>query len=253
MSRIARNQMETSFFHNMTQGINKEYIFKEDRCKKKYIELMNEKAEEFEIKIIAFTIMGNHSHMLLYTKNIENMSQFMKKINEKFAMYYNFVNERVGIVFRNRYKSQPILSESQLLNCVRYIFNNPVRAKIVSSPEEYIYSNFQDFQTNHLSNIKLDQIYQNIDYSIYFPEINDKKAEATEDFLDTSEDKEIFIKELIKKYEQDNNLLIIKNKNREETKKLVKYIIENTNVSYKLLADTLNISKTTIARYMTEE
>lgn len=34
MSRIARNQMETSFFHNMTQGINKEYIFDEDRFKK---------------------------------------------------------------------------------------------------------------------------------------------------------------------------------------------------------------------------
>ena len=251
MSRIARNQMETSFFHNMTQGINKEYIFDEDRCKKKYIELMNEKANEFEIKIIAFTIMDNHSHMLLYTKNIENMSQFMKKINEKFAMYYNSINERVGIVFRNRYRSQPILSERQLLSCLRYIFNNPVRAKIVSSPEEYIYSNFQDFQTNHLSNIKLDQIYQNIDYSIYFPEISDEKVGATEDFLDTSEDKEIFIKELIKKYEQDNNLLIEKNK--EQTKKLVKYIIEKTNVSYKLLADILNISKTTIARYMTKE
>ena len=37
MPRIARNQIETTFFHNMTQGINKEYIFEENICKKKYM------------------------------------------------------------------------------------------------------------------------------------------------------------------------------------------------------------------------
>ena len=145
MSRNARNQMETTFFHNMTQGINKEYIFNEDRCKKKYMELIKENAKEFDIEIINFTIMDNHAHILLYTENVNNMSLFMKNINGKFAMYYNYINERVGIVFRNRYKSQPIFSEKQLRNCIRYIFYNPVRAKIVLSPEKYVYSNFKEF------------------------------------------------------------------------------------------------------------
>lgn len=248
MSRIARNQMKSTFFHNMTQGINKEYIFEENRFKKKYMELLQKEANEFNINLIAFTIMDNHAHILLYTENINNMSLFMKKINEKFAMYYNYINERVGIVFRNRYKSQPILSERQLLNCIQYIFNNPVRAKIVLSTEKYFYSNFKDFQVSRISEISLDKIYKHINNSIEFPNIKDEKIITKAEFLDTFEDTEIFVKELIRNYKKENDLMM--GKNTKEMKKLVRYIKENTNISHKFLADILQISKATITGYM---
>ena len=245
MPRIARNQIETTFFHNMTQGINKEYIFEENRCKKKYMELLQKEANEFDIKLIAFTIMDNHAHILLYTENINHMSLFMKNINAKFAMYYNYIYKRVGIVFRNRYKSQPILSEKQLLNCIRYIFNNPVRAKIVLDPEEYVYSNFQEFKKK--DNI-LDEIYKKINYSIKFPKINSEKLTLESDFLDTSEDKEIFIKQLINNYEKEHNLTICRN--RKDMENIVKYIKREVNVSNIALADILQLSKSTIAQYL---
>ena len=245
MSRIARNQMETTFFHNMTQGINKEYIFEENRCKKKYMELLQKEANEFDIKLIAFTIMDNHAHILLYTENINHMSLFMKNINAKFAMYYNYIYKRVGIVFRNRYKSQPILSEKQLLNCIRYIFNNPVRAKIVLNPKEYVYSNFQEFKKK--DNI-LDEIYKKINYSIKFPKINNEKLILESDFLDTSEDKEIFIKQLINNYEKEHNLTICRN--RKDMENIVKYIKREVNISNIALADILQLSKSTIAQYL---
>lgn len=248
MSRIARNQMETTFFHSMTQGINKEYIFEENRCKSKYIELLQKESDEFNINLIAFTIMDNHAHILLYAENINNMSLFMKKVNEKFAMYYNYIHERVGIVFRNRYKSQPILTERQLINCIRYIFNNPVRAKIVLNPEKYIYSNFKDFQVSEISEISLDKIYKKINNSIDFPNTKNQKIIREAEFLDTSEDTEIFIRELIKNYEKDNDIMIYKNK--KEMKKLVQYIKKNTNISHKFLADILSVSKSSIAGYM---
>ena len=245
MSRIARNQMETTFFHNMTQGINKEYIFEENRCKKKYMELLQKEVNEFDIKLIAFTIMDNHAHILLYTENINHMSLFMKNINAKFAMYYNYIYKRVGIVFRNRYKSQPILSEKQLLNCIRYIFNNPVRAKIVLNPKEYVYSNFQEFKKK--DNI-LDEIYKKINYSIKFPKINNEKLILESDFLDTSEDKEMFIKQLINNYEKEHNLTICRN--RKDMENIVKYIKREVNVSNIALADILQLSKSTIAQYL---
>lgn len=245
MPRIARNQIETTFFHNMTQGINKEYIFEENRCKKKYMELLQKEANEFDIKLIAFTIMDNHAHILLYTENINHMSLFMKNINAKFAMYYNYIYKRVGIVFRNRYKSQPILSEKQLLNCIRYIFNNPVRAKIVLDPEEYVYSNFQEFKKK--DNI-LDEIYKKINYSIKFPKINNEKLILKSDFLDTSEDKEIFIKQLINNYEKEHNLTICRN--RQDMENIVKYIKREVNVSNIALADILQLSKSTIVQYL---
>lgn len=201
MSRNARNQMETTFFHNMTQGINKEYIFNEDRCKKKYMELIKENAKEFDIEIINFTIMDNHAHILLYTENVNNMSLFMKNINGKFAMYYNYINERVGIVFRNRYKSQPIFSEEQLRNCIRYIFYNPVRAKIVLSPEKYVYSNFKEFQINDV----YDNIFKKKNIQFY-QENNTENIIAKSDFIDTCEDKKAFVKEFIRSYEKEQNI-----------------------------------------------
>lgn len=245
MPRIARNQIQTTFFHNMTQGINKEYIFEENRCKKKYMELLQKEVNEFDIKLIAFTIMDNHAHILLYTENINHMSLFMKNINAKFAMYYNYIYKRVGIVFRNRYKSQPILSEKQLLNCIRYIFNNPVRAKIVLNPKEYVYSNFQEFKKK--DNI-LDEIYKKINYSIKFPKINNEKLILESDFLDTSEDKEMFIKQLINNYEKEHNLTICRN--RKDMENIVKYIKREVNVSNIALADILQLSKSTIAQYL---
>lgn len=248
MPRVARNQIETSFFHNMTQGINKEYIFEESRCKKKYMELLQKEANEFNINLIAFTIMDNHAHILLYTENIKKMSLFMKKINEKFAMYYNYINERVGIVFRNRYKSQPILSEKQLLNCIRYIFNNPVRAKMVLNPEEYVYSNFQDFKKKDESNNILDEMYKKINHSIENSSINNEQLILKSDFLDTSEDKEEFIKELIRNYEKEHNLTICRNKKAMEN--MVKHIKKEVNVSNIVLAEILQLSKSTIANYL---
>ncbi len=248
MSRIARNLIETCFFHNMTQGINKEYIFEESRCKKKYMELLQKETNKFNINLIAFTIMDNHAHILLYTENIKNMSLFMKKINEKFAMYYNYINERVGIVFRSRYKSQPILSERQLMNCIKYIFNNPVRAKIVLRPEEYIYSNFQEFKKKDKSNSMLDEIYKKINHVIEFPKIDNEKLILKSDFLDTSEDKETFIKELIRNYEKEHNLTICRNK--KDMENMVKYIKKEVNISNIVLAEILQLSKSTINNYL---
>ena len=191
--------------------------------------------------------MDNHSHILLYTENIENMSSFMKKINEEFAMYYNYINNRVGIVFRNRYRTQPILSEKQLFNCIRYIYNNPVRANMVLNPEEYIYSNFKDFQVEFESNNFLDIVNKKINCQFSFPKNEDKELVGQEEFLDTTEDKEIFVRDFIKEYQKDYNFMF--GKNIEEMKKLVKYLKENMKVSNNLLSELLHISKSTITRY----
>lgn len=72
----------------MTQGINKEYIFEENRCKKKYMELLQKESDKFNITLISFTIMSNHAHILLYTENVKNMSLFMKRINELYQIYF---------------------------------------------------------------------------------------------------------------------------------------------------------------------
>ena len=146
MPRISRNSLETSFFHIMVQGINKEYIFKEENYMEKYISFMYEKKEKFNIQILAYCIMHNHAHILIYTDKIEDMSEFMRSINTKYAQFYNLSEGRVGYVFKNRFKSESIENESYLLRCIRYIHNNPVKAGIVNHPRRYVYSSYNLYE-----------------------------------------------------------------------------------------------------------
>ena len=88
MSRIPKKYMNTSFFHIMIQGINKEYIFKEEKDIKKYIKIIKETKEEIEgiaLQIVAYCIMNNHVHLLIYTNDKQCLTKFMHRTNLMYA------------------------------------------------------------------------------------------------------------------------------------------------------------------------
>ncbi len=81
MSRLPRKCMKTSFFHVITQGIDKKFIFEKPEDIKYYIKIMYKIKEEHNINIIAYCIMNNHTHMLIETQLIEQLSKYMQRIN----------------------------------------------------------------------------------------------------------------------------------------------------------------------------
>ena len=85
MSRIARKNLGTSFFHVMVQGINKEFIFENDRYKNRYLQLVQKNLNSEEINMVAFCIMSNHAHLLMEVKEVENLSKYMQKVNSVYA------------------------------------------------------------------------------------------------------------------------------------------------------------------------
>ena len=89
-------------------------------------------------------------------------------------MYYNRKKERVGYVFRNRFKSQPILSKKQMYTCIKYIHMNPVKAGIVKEEKDYNYSSYNDYlyQTGFINQEVLNFVFQkNINYLKKFKSI----------------------------------------------------------------------------------
>ena len=87
--------------------------------------------------------MDNHAHILTYSENINDLSIFMKKTNTEYAKYYNKTQNRVGFVFRNRFDSKTIYNQEYLLQCIKYIHMNPVKAKITAHPEDYPWSSYR--------------------------------------------------------------------------------------------------------------
>ena len=145
MPRLARKNQGSSFLHIIIQGINKENIFQDSSLKLAYKSLFKRNLDNTNINIIAYCIMSNHMHILLYSESYKEVSSLMQKTNTAYARFYNKINKRIGYVFRDRYYVQPIMNEKHLYNCLVYIHNNPINAKIVTNPSKYTYSSYNEY------------------------------------------------------------------------------------------------------------
>lgn len=241
MMRIPRKYIETSFFHIMVQGINKEYIFNYEKDKDKYLKVLRDTKQEFNLSILSYCIMNNHSHFLIYSEDINELSGFMHKVNMLYAMYYNKRYNRIGYVFRDRYKLQPIKNEGHLLSCIKYIHDNPVKAKICDNPEKYRYSSCikNEFEDKNLVE-KINEILQN----------STRKDDCNEFVLmEENENKEQLCKELIYDFVLLNDIDV---KNLKNDKKLLKSIVVEMNkkygISYRIMEKYLNIGRETLRK-----
>lgn len=223
--RTFKRNINTSFFHIISQGINKEYIFDSQENKQKYMKIIEETKEKIDTTILAYCIMGNHIHMLFYEKDVNQLTKFMHRVNLIYAKYYNKKNDRVGYVFRDRYKLQPILSEKYLYSCVKYIHNNPVKANICEKPEDYEYSSFRRnrFYTNT-------EIERNVRKFIVMKDFQENEEQEFV-FLEVGTDKEQLVKEILQKTMEENHITKEELKNNVE---LLRKIVKNLNVNYHL-------------------
>lgn len=97
MPRIARQYEKAMYYHVMVQGINREYIFKDNVYKSIYLKQIYENTQKFDIKIVAYCIMDNHAHLVLKPNDVLKLSKCMQKINLKFSIMYNSDNNRVRL------------------------------------------------------------------------------------------------------------------------------------------------------------
>ena len=86
--------------------------------------------------------MNNHIHLLLKSSYRQSLSKAMQGIGLAYTLWYNRKYRRVGHLWQDRFKSYPVEVDAYLLECGRYIERNPVRASIVSYPEEYCWSSY---------------------------------------------------------------------------------------------------------------
>lgn len=143
MLNEAQNESSAGIYHVMIKGMNNEQIYKKEIYKDKILQLIRDIKEEINFSVIAYCVMDNHLHMLV--KNIEdNLAVIMRRINIKYAIYYNNCEEKNGYVFQNRFKSVSV-SHEMLLRTIRYIHNKPVKAKISKNIYDYNWSSVNDY------------------------------------------------------------------------------------------------------------
>ena len=142
MVRCARKKSASGIYHIMMRGINHQDIFfdNEDYCR--FLEILKRVKESRSCAIYGYCLLGNHVHLLLHEED-EGLAVIMKRIGTSYAWWYNQKYDRIGHVFQNRFQSETIETEADLSGVLRYIHNNPVKAKLVVIPEEYKWSSCQ--------------------------------------------------------------------------------------------------------------
>ena len=144
MPRMARLFVENACNHIVARGNQKRIVFKAGCDFKRYFMLIHKYKLKYSCLIYGYCLMPNHIHLILESPlGLRAMSRFMHCVNQCYAMGFNVKYEKVGHLWQNRYKNLIVLKDNYLLNLITYIEYNPVRAGLVSAPEEYAWSSFR--------------------------------------------------------------------------------------------------------------
>lgn len=138
MARQIRNIGQSGWAHIILRGINRENLFYDKEDFTRFISVMDRFQRECSFILEAYCLMSNHVHMLLYSEDRQH-AEIIKKIAVSYAAYYNKKYDRVGHVFQDRFRSEPVNDERYLLIVARYIYLNPQKACICRAAE-YPYS-----------------------------------------------------------------------------------------------------------------
>lgn len=141
MARPLRFQYAGLAYHVMSRGNNKMRIFLDGLDYARFIGILGEVREEYELDLWLICAMPNHYHLALRTRR-PNLSLAIRQLNGKYAQWWNKRHGRVGHVYQGRFKAQIVDQCTYLLRLCRYVLMNPVRAQLVAHPSQWPWSSY---------------------------------------------------------------------------------------------------------------
>lgn len=144
MARKPRLHVPGGFYHVILRGNGGQDIFFSVDDTKYFESLVSEGIKRFGHRIHCYCWMKNHVHLVIQIANTP-LSKIIQNISFRYTLYINNKYSRKGHLFQGRYKAILVDPQSYLLQLVRYINLNPVRAKIVNKPEEYRWSSYRAY------------------------------------------------------------------------------------------------------------
>lgn len=148
MPRKARRLGFSGYYHVIMRGINRQIIFEDEMDYRVFLSLLQRCRKEESITICAYCLMSNHVHLLLNSP-AESLSVFVKKLGVHYVAYFNNKYDRVGHLFQDRFRSEPIEDEAYLLTVFRYILRNPEKAGLCKA-SEYAWSSYSLYGRENL-------------------------------------------------------------------------------------------------------
>jgi len=135
MPRHPRIDAPGVLHHVICRGIERGAIFTDDADRDDFVDRLTTLLAETQIQCYAWALIPNHFHLLLRTGGTP-LATLMRRLLTGYAVSFNRRHQRSGHLFQNRYKSIICQDDLYLLELVRYIHLNPLRAKVVGTLED---------------------------------------------------------------------------------------------------------------------
>jgi len=123
----------------MNRGINGEAIFKAEKHKTVFLDMLGDKVDKFRMRLFAYCIMDNHFHLVLENAS-GRMSDFFRNLNTQYAFYYRKQTGGKGYVFQSRFVSTLIQNDAYLKQAIVYVLQNPAQSGIIDDFRKYHWS-----------------------------------------------------------------------------------------------------------------
>lgn len=135
MPRQQRLDIPGLVYHVIARGIDRSEIFRDDRDRERFLGRLGELLGQTGTRLFAWCVLSSHFHLLV-RRGDQPLSLLMRRLMTGHAVRFNLRHGRSGHLFQNRYKSILVEEEEYFLQLVRYIHLNPVRAGLISTPQQ---------------------------------------------------------------------------------------------------------------------
>ena len=139
MARGLRFDFPGAVHHVMARGNNGRDIFDTADAGQRFLSILADTVERNGWQLYSYCLMPNHYHLLIETP-AGGLGRGMKRLNGVYTQWYNAKQARTGHLYQGRYRSKLVDKDAYLLQLVRYIARNPVRAGLADQPERWLWS-----------------------------------------------------------------------------------------------------------------
>lgn len=141
MSRRLRIDKGGEIYHCLNRAVSRKTIFENKKDYRLFESILQEVVEITDMRILAYSLMPNHFHLVLYPEKDGQLSDFMKRVTVTHTQRYRAVTQTVGEgpVYQGRYKSFIIQNDNHLLTVLRYVERNPLTAQLVKDVLDWEY------------------------------------------------------------------------------------------------------------------
>lgn len=149
MARPLRIQYPDAWYHVMNRGRRHERIYQNKTDYLSFLEIVQKTSKMFSLHIAGYCLMKNHYHLLLQTP-LGNLSRSMRQIDGVYTQEFNRRHHLDGQLFRGRYKSILIQENGHLLESIRYIHRNALKAGLEKKLGDYPWCSYQAYLSDSL-------------------------------------------------------------------------------------------------------